>query len=269
MKSPRASLCAKMVLIMESGLHITLASERLFSLWGLPVTNSLLAAWAVMALLLVSAWLIGRSLKLTPGKVQSAVEMFVEYLLRMMEQTLGSRALAVRYFPLIMTIFIFIFAANMFDFLPIFGTIGLNRGEEFVPLFHAVNADLNTTLALAIISFFAIEISGIAVLGVLKYGSKFVNFKGGAMMFAVGLLELIGNLARLVSFSFRLFGAIFAGEVLLLVIAHFLPYIASVPFMAFEAFIGLLQAAVFAILTLAFIKIAIDEPHGAEAHAAH
>jgi F-type H+-transporting ATPase subunit a len=215
-----------------------------------------------MALLLLGAWLIGRSLKLKPGKAQGGIEMFFEYLLGMMESTLESRALAVRYFPLIVTIFIFIFAANMFDFLPIFGSIGFYRGGEFVPLFHAVNADLNTTLALAIVSFLAIEVSGVAVLGVLKYGSKFINIKGGAMMFAVGLLELIGNLARLVSFSFRLFGAIFAGEVLLLVIAHFLPYIASVPFMAFEAFIGLLQAAVFAILTLAFIKIAIEEPHG-------
>jgi F-type H+-transporting ATPase subunit a len=247
----------------ESGLHITLASERLFSIWGVPITNSLITAWAVMAVLLICAWIVGRSTKLTPGKFQSMVEMFFEYLLDLMDKTLGSRKLALRYFPLIATIFIFIFTANMFDFLPIFGTVGIKEGEELVPLFHAVNADLNTTLALAIISFFAIEVSGIATLGVLKYGSKFVNFKGGAMMFAVGLLELIGNLARLISFSFRLFGAIFAGEVLLLVIAHFLPYIASVPFMAFEAFIGLLQAAVFAILTLAFIKIAIEEPHGA------
>ncbi len=251
---------------MEEGLHITLASERLFTLWGLPITNSLITAWVVMAVLLITAWAIGRSLTLKPGRAQSAIEMFFEYLITMMEGTLGSRKLALRYFPLIATIFIFIFTANMFDFLPIFGTVGLREHGELVPLFHAVNADLNTTLALAIISFFAIEVSGIATLGVLKYGSKFVNFKGGVMMFAVGLLELVGNLARLVSFSFRLFGAIFAGEVLLLVIAHFLPYIASVPFMAFEAFIGLLQAAVFAILTLAFIKIAIEEPHGEANH---
>lgn len=249
---------------MEEGLHITLASERLFSLWGLPITNSMLAVWVAMAVLLIGGWLMGRSLKLLPGKAQGGVETFFEYVLGMMESTLGSRTLALRYFPLIMTIFLFIFTANMLDFLPIFGTIGIYHEGELVPLFHAANADLNTTLALAIIAFFAIELSGILTLGVLKYGRKFINIRGGAMMFAVGLLELVGNLARLISFSFRLFGAIFAGEVLLLVIAHFLPYIASVPFMAFEAFIGLLQAAVFAILTLAFIKIAIEEPH--EAH---
>ena len=149
----------------------------------------------------------------------------------------------------------------MFDFLPIFGSIGLHRGNMFVPLLHPVNADLNTTLSLAIISFFVIELSGILTLGVLKYGSKFVNVTGGAMNFIVGLLELIGNLARLISFSFRLFGAVFAGEVLLLVIGSFVPYLLPVPLMAFEMFIGLLQAGIFAILTLAFIKLAIAEPH--------
>jgi F-type H+-transporting ATPase subunit a len=246
---------------MEEGLHITLKAERLFEVWGLPITNTLITVWVVMAIMLVAAYFIGKSLKVTPGKVQSAVEMFFEYLFHMIEQTLGSRALAMRYFPLIATIFIFILVSNMFDFLPVFGTLGFHGGHEFVPLFHPVNADLNTTLALAIISFFVIEVSGIATLGVLKYGSKFVNFSGGAMGFAVGLLELIGNLARLISFSFRLFGAIFAGEVLLLVVGSFVPYLVPVPLMAFEAFIGLLQAAVFAILTMAFIKLAITE-HG-------
>ena len=245
--------------VMDEGLHIALASERVFTLWGLPITNSLITTWVVMAVLLLGGWLVGRGLTMKPGKFQAGIENFFEYLLGMMEGTLGSRSLALRYFPLIMTIFIFIFTANMFDFLPLFGTVGLERHGEFVPLFHAVNADLNTTLALAIISFVVIELSGILTLGVLKYGSKFITLSQGPMMFAVGLLELIGNLARLVSFSFRLFGAIFAGEVLLLVIAHFLPYIASVPFMAFEAFIGVLQAGIFAILTLAFIKLAITD----------
>ncbi len=248
---------------MESGLHIALSAERLFSVWGLPVTNTMLTTALVTLLLVGVAYFVRRNLSLKPGRLQNAFEMFFEYLLGLMEQTLGSGRLAERYFPLIATIFLFIFTANMFDFLPIFGTLGVRQGGELVPLFHAVNADLNTTLALALISFVVIELSGILTLGLWRYGSKFVNIHGGAMGFAVGLLELVGNLARLISFSFRLFGAIFAGEVLLLVIAHFLPYIASVPFMAFEAFIGLLQAAVFAILTLAFIKIAIDEPHTA------
>jgi F-type H+-transporting ATPase subunit a len=246
----------------EEGLHITLASERLFEILGLPITSSLLTAWLVILTLFVIVALVRSRMRLIPGKLQNAVEMGYEYVFGYVEQTLGDKKLAQRYFPLIATIFFFILTANMFDFLPIFGTIGLHHGEEFSPLFHAVNADLNSTLALAIIVFFVIELSGILTLGVLKYGSKFVNFKGGAMMFIVGLLELIGNLARLISFSFRLFGAIFAGEVLLLVVGSFVPYLLPVPLMAFEMFIGLLRAAIFAILTLAFIKLAIAEPHG-------
>ncbi len=255
-----------MALSMESGLHIVLSSERLWEVFGIPITNSVVTMWVVMGILVLLGFLIKRRASMIPGKLQNAAEMFFEYLLGMMEKTLGSRQLALRYFPLIATIFLFILAANWFDFVPVFETVLVGHGDEHQALFHPVNADLNTTLALAIIVFFVIELSGILTLGVLKYGSKFVNFKGGVMGFIVGLLELIGNLARLISFSFRLFGAIFAGHVLLMVIGSFVPLFLPVPLMAFEAFIGLLQAAIFAILTLAFIKIAIDEPHGGESH---
>lgn len=248
---------------MDKGLHISLAAERVGTFFGFPVTNTLITMWAVIGVLIVTGFFVRRGLSLIPGKLQNAFEMLVEYVLGIMEQTLGSRALALRYFPFIATIFIFILVSNLFDFLPVFGSVGFHRGGEFIPLFHPVNADLNTTLALASISFVVIECSGIVALGALKYGSKFFNFKAGAMGFIVGLLELIGNLARLVSFSFRLFGAIFAGEVLLMVIGTFVPYFLPVPLMAFEAFIGLLQAGIFAILTMAFINIAIAEPHAA------
>ena len=248
---------------MEQGLHITLAAERLFNVWGFPITNATLAMWLVTAALVVVGVLVGRRPSLIPGKVQNAFEMLFEYLLGLYEQTLESRRLAVRYFPFITTLFLFIVAANLLGFLPIYGTLQLVRGEEHAALFHPSTADLNTTLALAIISFVVIELSGILTLGVLKYSSKFITIQAGVMGFIVGLLELVGNVARLVSFSFRLFGAIFAGEVLLLVVGTFVPYFLPVPLMAFEAFIGVLQAAIFAILTLAFIKIAIQEPHTA------
>jgi len=250
---------------MEGKFHIKLAAERLTEIFGLPITNTIITAWIVMALLIILGLVIRKRIALVPGKLQNAVEMLIEYLFNLVEETLGSRELAKRYFPLIATIFIFILAGNLLDLIPIFETIGIHHGGEFIPLFHPVNADLNSTLALAIISFFTIELSGIFTLGFLKYGSKFVNFKGGFMGFMIGLIEIIGNLARLISLSFRLFGAIFAGEVLLLIIGAFVPLFLPVPMMAFEAFIGILQAAIFAILTLAFIKIAIAEPHGHEA----
>lgn len=246
---------------MNGGLHIALAAERLGTFFGLPITNTLLSAWLVMATLIVVGFIVGRNPKLIPGPVQSLFEMLFEFVLKYMEETLGTRELAERFFPLISTIFLFVFCSNLFDFLPFFGSVGIFKNGELVPLFRPVNTDLNVTLALAVISYLVIEITGIVILGFLKYGSKFVNFKEGALGFAIGLIEFVSNLARLISFSFRLFGNVFAGEVLIAVVVSFLPYILPVPLMLFETFVGLVQAAIFALLTLVFIKIAITEPH--------
>ncbi len=255
---------------MEEGIHISLAAERLFSVAGVPITNTIVASFGIAVLLISVAAVGSRRLKLVPGRFQTAVESAFEYVFGYVEQALGSHKLAMRYFPLIATIFLFIFMANMLHFFPFVGhAVGFEDPQThgLAPLLRAPNTDLNTTLALAIIAFLVVEISGILALGILKYGQKFVNFKAGAMGFIIGLLEIIGNLARLVSLSFRLFGAIFAGEVLLLVLGVFVPYFLPVPLMAFEIFIGLLQAAIFAILTLAYIKLALEEPHGSESHA--
>jgi F-type H+-transporting ATPase subunit a len=247
---------------MHGGLHIALAAERIFTLWGLPVTNTLLAEWGVMVVLITTAILVGRNPTLVPGKVQNFFEIIFEFVLDFMEQTLGSRELAVRFFPLIATIFVFIACSNLFDFIPFFGSIVVHQGDESVPLLRAVNSDLNVTLALAIIAVFSIEISGIVIVGALRYGGKFINFSS-PLNFVVGLIELVSELSRFISFSFRLFGNIFAGEVLLAVVGLFVPYVLPVPLMAFETFVGLVQAAVFAMLTLFFIKLAITDPHGA------
>jgi F-type H+-transporting ATPase subunit a len=144
----------------------------------------------------------------------------------------------------------------------------VHHAGETVPLLRPVNTDLNVTLALAIIAVFSIEISGIVLLGFWRYGSKFFNFTS-PLNFVVGIIEFISELSRFISFSFRLFGNIFAGEVLLAVAGFFMPYVLPVPLMAFETFVGVVQAAVFAMLMLFFIKLAIAEPHGShsEAHA--
>jgi F-type H+-transporting ATPase subunit a len=154
-----------------------------------------------------------------------------------------------------------VFVSNELEFFPGVGSIGIFQGGVLTPILRAPTADLNLTLALAFIAFFTIEITGLATLGVLKYGSKFVNFKS-PVGFAVGIIEMISNLGRLISFSFRLFGNIFAGEVMILVAMYFLPVFLPVPLMAFEMFVGLIQAIVFSMLTLFFIKLAIMEPHG-------
>lgn len=246
---------------MESGLHIALAAERVGTLWGIPITNTLVAEWVVMALLIITAVIVGRNPKLIPGKVQNFFELIFDFLIDYMAQILGNRKLAIRFFPLIVTVFLFIAFSNLFDFLPIMGALVVHHAGETVPLLRPVNTDLNVTLALAIIAVFSIEISGIVLLGFWRYGSKFFNFSS-PLNFVVGIIEFVSELSRFISFSFRLFGNIFAGEVLLAVAGFFMPYVLPVPLMAFETFVGVVQAAVFAMLMLFFIKLAIAEPHG-------
>ncbi|HUY62860.1 MAG TPA: F0F1 ATP synthase subunit A, partial [Candidatus Paceibacterota bacterium] len=152
---------------------------------------------------------------------------------------------------------------NELEFFPGVGSIGFMSATGLVPVLRTPSTDLNLTLALAIISFVTIELTGVTVLGFFKYAGRYLNFKS-LLGFVVGLLEIVSNLGRLITFSFRLFGNIFAGEVVVLVASYFLPYLLPVPFMGFEMFIGLVQALVFAMLTLFFIKLSIAEPQ--EAH---
>ncbi len=251
---------------MEHEIHIALAPETLGTVANIPITNTLVMSWVVVGLLSFVAILVSRFIRLRPNKIQAAFEMIVYGGRTYVEEALGSAPLGRKFFPFIATLFLFILTGNLLEFIPGVGSIGffMEEGGQnvFAPLFRSLNTDLNVTLALAIISFLVIEISGIRMLGFLKYTGKFVNFKGGIIGFLVGIVELIGNLARLISLSFRLFGNILAGEVLLVVIGSFVPLIAPLPFMAFEVFVGFLQAVIFALLTLAFIRIAVEEPHG-------
>ena len=247
---------------MHEGISVVLKAEHLGSVFGFPITNSLIMAWIVMALLLGIAYFFGKSLSLIPGKLQSGVEWAFEGALAYMTEVLESETLARRFFPLVATIFLFVAFINEIEFFPGVGSLGLWHASEFLPILRAPTTDLNFTLALAMISFFTIEVTGIAALGFFKYAGKYVNLKS-PIGFAVGLIELMSNLGRLISFSFRLFGNIFAGEVMVLVAGYFLPYFLPAPLMGFEMFIGLVQALVFAMLTLFFIKLAIMDPHAA------
>jgi len=167
-------------------------------------------------------------------------------------------------FPFIVTFFIFILISNWLGLVPGVGTIGINvekdHSEHFFPFLRAPAADLNTTLAFAIISVIITNIFGISAIGFSKHVGKFISFKN-PIAFFVGILETIAEVAKILSFSFRLFGNVFAGEVLLIVIATLVPYIAPVPFLALEIFVGFIQALVFTMLTLVFIKVAIEEHH--------
>lgn len=252
----------------EAGIHIVpLIAEEHGQLLGIPVTNTLLTSFTVTILLIVSAFFIGRSLKVVPGKVQIVFEALVSGVYDYMAETLESRHLARAFLPLILTLFLFILTANALEFTPGIGSVGLwqtgEHGRELVPLFRSMNTDLNMTLALALIAFFTIELTGIYQLGFFTYMGKFFNFKS-VLGFLVGIIELGSELVRIVSFSFRLFGNILAGEVLIAVISFFVPYVLPSALMGFELFVGFVQATIFALLTLLFIKLAVMQPHGDE-----
>lgn len=243
----------------EEGIHIALKADQVGHVLGIPITNTMLMGWIVMAVLVIVGLLVGKNIKKIPSKTQTFFEAIFGFILDYMEEVLESRQLALRFFPLIATLFLFILLGNWFGLLPIVNAVTIQGAHEAVPLFHPVSTDLNITLALAIIAFVVIEVSGVAYLGFLKYSSKFVNLKSGFIGFLVGIVELLSELARLVSFSFRLFGNMFAGKTLILVAMFFVPYFLPVPLMLYEVFVGFIQASIFALLTLFFIKLAIAE----------
>ena len=250
--------------LMEQGIHAAIKAEQVYQWMGIPITNTLLMSWIVIFVLAAIAFLIRAKLSLIPSKFQLVFELLAENILSFIEDTLESKELAKRYFPLLVTIFLFIFTGNLLEFIPGVGSIGYivhgtTAGQaEFIPLLRSMNTDLNVTLALTIIVFLVIEISGIVVVGFFRYFSRFFNFHS-VVGFFVGIIEFVSEFIRLISFSFRLFGNIFAGEVLLTVITFFVPFIVPVPFMAFEVFVGFMQATIFALLTLFFLKLAITE----------
>ncbi|HEX7651097.1 MAG TPA: F0F1 ATP synthase subunit A [Candidatus Paceibacterota bacterium] len=252
---------------MEGGISIHLAPLALAHFGNWPVTNTLVTMVTVSILFIVLAYFAGRSLSLKPRGWQVILESLVMYPYQLVRDTLENDAVAERTFPVIMTVFLSVLGANWFGLLPITEGLGFHQPglSEVTPLFYSPSTDLNYTLALAVIAFFTIEIFGVATLGVVQYGKKFISFKS-PIAFAIGIIELVSEIARLISFSFRLFGNVFAGKVLILVILFFVPYLVPVPFSAFELFVGFIQAAIFALLTLFFTKIAIS---GHDAHEEH
>ena len=248
----------------EEGIAIHLAPPVLGHIFGVPLTSTMLMAWLTMILLVAGSVVLQGRLSLVPGKVQIVAESLIGYVFDYISGVLESKKLAKRFFPVIMTIFIFILSINWIGLIPGITGFGIERlilGEKsLIPFFYPAHTDLNMTIALALIAFVFIEISGVIAIGLWKYMGKFINFSS-PIKFLIGIIELFSELARLISFSFRLFGNIFAGKTLLLITMFFVPFVLPVPVLAFEIFVGFIQAFIFAILTLFFIKLAIQEPH--------
>lgn len=247
----------------HGGVHVALSAERLGEFAGVPITNTLVTSWIVVLLLITIGVWAGRRISLIPGRFQTALEAAFGFFYDYVADVLGSRELAKKFFPLLATTFLFVWIANAIEFTPGIGSITFETAHGVVPLLRSVNTDLNMTLALTFVAVFVIEIAGILSLGFFRYFNKFFTLKSPVAS-VVGIIEFVSEFARIISFSFRLFGNIFAGEVLIAVVAFFVPYILPVPLMGFEMFVGFVQAAIFTLLMLFFIKMAItahDEAH--------
>ncbi len=233
--------------------HISLAAEIVTRIAGFPISNALITTWLVMGFLIIISYLVTRDMKLVPTSGQSIAEMIVGGLYDFFSTVTGKYVNQV--FPLVASLFIFILAANWVGLLPGVGTVGLFHGDEFTPLLRGATADLNTTVALALFAMVAIQYFGFKTSG-MHYGKRFFNF-ASPIFFFLGILELVSELSKIISFAFRLFGNIFAGEVLLAVMAFLMPFVVPLPFITMELFVGFIQALVFSMLTAVFLTVAV------------
>lgn len=299
-------------------LHISLSAEVLFHLGPIPVTNSMITMFAVMAIILIVFSFVARKATDVPTRGQSIIELILEFIMGLVEGTAGKR-LGRRLLPLISGIFIFIFFANLTGLLPGMGTIGkweeaheetsasseqtattdeetspeaatadeavngdqaTDSGEAeaheevLVPFIRAPNADLNMTLAMALLTFTLVQFAGVSAHGVV---GRIKHMADPPFLFPI---ELISEFARIISLSARLFGNVFAGEVLLGVMYAMgsaikiavIPFLFPVIFMGLEVLFGTIQALVFALLTLIYITLAVaghddhDDEHASDGH---
>jgi F-type H+-transporting ATPase subunit a len=250
---------------VHAGPEISIKPEGIFHIGRAEVTNSMFMGTVVAFLLVLLGVAIRRSLREVPGKLQGFFEYLMEVGLGIMDSTLGSRQRSLRYFPLIFTIFLFVLVSNWLGLLPLSHVL---VGKA--PILRAPTADLNFTIALAIIAVLAVNVLGVAAIGLKAHAKKFfVNPLRDPIGAFVGLLELVSEFVKIISFSFRLFGNVFAGEVLLTIVAFLVPYVVPLPFLFLEVFVGLIQAFIFSMLTLVFLSMATvaHDDHHETAHA--
>ncbi|MES2953454.1 MAG: F0F1 ATP synthase subunit A [Patescibacteria group bacterium] len=246
----------------EGGMEpISIKAEELFHIGDFAVTNSMALGLVTSILLITLGRLVQVHLRTIPGKLQGVAEIVFEGILSTMDPVLGDRKRSERYLPLVATIFLFVLFSNWLGLFPITGP--LKFGHH--PLFRAPTSDLNFTIALAVIAVFLIHLFSAVALGFKKHAGKFFNFSD-PIHFFVGLLEVVSEFVKIVSFSFRLFGNVFAGEVLLIIVSFLAPYFVPLPFMLLEVFVGFIQAFIFAMLTTVFLAMNSEE-HGGEEHA--
>jgi F-type H+-transporting ATPase subunit a len=261
----------------------------LFHLGAWPMTNTMITAWITIIILVILTWLAFRKPKMVPEGIQKFMEFVYNSLLNFCTGIAGEKD-GRRFFPFVATIFLFVITNAYLGLLPFFGDslYIVGAAGDHIPLLRAANTDINIPLALALFAWISIEVFGVRAHGFFKYMRKFFNtrrlgkglkalFSGkaksalgdipfGAIDLFVGLLELISEFIRIVSFTFRLFGNMTAGEVLILIVAFLAPLVLGVAVYGLETLIGFVQALIFGGLTLVWMTTAVAAHEQEEEH---
>jgi F-type H+-transporting ATPase subunit a len=266
--------------LIPASPEVKLPAPVIFHLFGLPITNTMIAGWITIIFLGVFCWLITRKMKLIPGRLQSAFEAGLGWIYDFCSSVAGVKN-GRTFFPVVCTIFLFVAFNSLLSLVPGFGSITLHGHE----LLRGSNTDINTPLAIALVSFVFVAYYGIKHIkwawfsqyfnfkplfhslgGVFRGKAKVIDIFSGVIGVIVGFLELLSMFIRIFSFTFRLFGNMTAGEILIMVIAFLIPMALNWAVYGLEAFFGLIQALVFSGLTLAFVSMAVTSHSEEEAH---
>ncbi len=261
---------------------VTLYAEPIIHFKYFTITNALATSWVVIIIIAIIAITLNKKIKEVPGKLQNLFEIIIEGALTLCDQVTNSRLLSLQIFPIAISAFFFILINNWLGISP-FGGFGLledgDHGLAFIPFLRGGTADLNTTIALSVVAVLGANVFGVISIGMWKTINKYVNLKalGGIytkirkeptviivapITFFVGLIEIAGEFAKVASLSFRLFGNILAGEVLLASISALLVFAAPIPFFFLEILVGVVQALIFSILLVVYFTVsATDHDH--------
>lgn len=262
-----------------------LAAEQVFQIGSFPITNSMVNSFIALILFVLFAFFLNRALSkqrtLVPEGLVNFFEAILEFVLGYIDNVTKDRKKSLRFLPIVGGLFLFILISNWMGLLPGMGTIGIYQFHEghveLIPLLRPANTDLNMTLAMAVLAVATSHFLGIITIGFFKYANRFIklgdlyqavkslkpiNVLVAFIEFFVGLIEIFSEIAKMISLSLRLFGNIFAGEVLMTVLSSLIAFAVPLPFMALELLVGFIQAVVFSMLTLVYLNMATTDTHG-------
>ncbi|PIR80363.1 MAG: ATP synthase F0 subunit A [Candidatus Levybacteria bacterium CG10_big_fil_rev_8_21_14_0_10_35_13] len=235
---------------------VSFAAEPIVFLGKFGVTNTLLNTLFVDAMIIGLIIAVNKQISLVPGRLQLLTESLLTGFYQITESVAGENTKKI--FPFVVSFFLFILFANWSGLIPGISAIGIKEEGHIVPLLRPATSDFNATLALALVSIGATHILSINTIGIKDYLSRF--FSLNPINLFIGFLEIISEITKVISLSFRLFGNIFAGEIVLGTVSTIFAFIFPLPFLMLEFVVGLVQALVFSMLTMAFMAILMT-PH--------